>query len=175
MGKLKIISFVLLALLVSNSCLDDEVYPIIPEIQFEDFVLLKNTTTGLYDRGVLKFSFKDGDGDIGLKQADTAAPYDFNLFINLFEIINTDTVEFIPVYYNPVTQQYDTLSFNQRIPVLTPTTAQKAIKGTIEDTLDIYNYATNEPFDTIFYTVYIKDRQLHQSNTIFTPLILPNP
>lgn len=167
MVKKGILYSVILAILVVSfwGCLKDEEYPIIPEIKFEDFVLLLNTQTGIIHRGVLKFSFKDGDGDIGLRSSDTAAPYDFNLFIDYFEIQNKDTV---PIYLvDPVSG--DTSSFNARIPVLTPKGSSKAIKGEIEDTLFIYDPTSS--FDTIMFRVYIVDRALHKSNVIHTPLI----
>jgi hypothetical protein len=81
--------------LLSLSCIKEEEYPIIPEIEFENFVLLYNPLSGNIERGVLKISFKDGDGDIGLYQTDTAPPYDFNLFITYYEIQNRDTVEIL--------------------------------------------------------------------------------
>ncbi|MCB0824455.1 MAG: hypothetical protein KDC09_17285 [Bacteroidales bacterium] len=150
------------------SCNDKETYPIIPEIKFEDFVLLYNPTSGLIERGVLKISFKDGDGDIGLRQGETDPPFDYNLFITYFEIQNRDTVEVIIV--DPVSG--DTANFNARIPILTPEGNNKSIKGEIEDTLFVYN--PNSDFDTIMYNVYLVDRALHKSNVIQTPLIVRN-
>jgi hypothetical protein len=147
------------------SCLKDEEYPIIPAIEFEDFILLLNTQTGIIQRGVLRISFKDGDGDIGLYPNDTAAPYDFNLFIDYFEIQNKDTVPIFLV--DPVSG--DTSTFNARIPILTPTGSDKSIKGEIEDTLFIYD--PTSAFDTIMFRVYLVDRALHKSNIIHTPLI----
>lgn len=147
------------------SCLRDEEYPIIPEIVFEDFLLLFNTQTQIIERGVLTISFKDGDGDIGLHQTDTAAPYDFNLFIKYFEIQNKDTVEIFLVDPN----SGDTSTFNARIPILTPKGSNKSIKGEIEDTMFIYDPTSS--FDTIMFEVYLMDRALHKSNVVSTPLI----
>lgn len=148
------------------SCLQDEEYPIIPEITFENFILLFNTQTQIIERGVLKISFKDGDGDIGLYQTDTAPPYDFNLFITYYEIQNKDTVEIFLV--DPISG--DTSTFNARIPILTPKGSDKSIKGEIEDTLFIYD--PTSPYDTIMFEVYLMDRALHKSNVVKTPLIL---
>ena len=148
------------------SCNDEETYPIIPEIQYEDFVLLYNPTTGLIERGVLKISFKDGDGDIGLRQGETDPPYDYNLFITYYEIQNRDTVEVHII--DPVSG--DTANFHARVPILTPEGNNKSIKGEIEDTLFVYNPYSD--FDTIMYSVYLVDRALHKSNVIQTPLII---
>lgn len=111
------------------------------------------------EQGVLKFSFKDGDGDIGLEQYEQEPPYDYNLFITLYEIQNGDSVEIDPP-----------LTLNQRIPILTPDGNDKSIRGEIEDTLIIYD--PSSAFDTIYLELYILDRALNQSNTISTPLLL---
>ena len=164
----KVIKYLLgFTILVSISwgCLQDEEYPIIPEIVYEDFILLLNTQSGIIERGVLKFSFKDGDGDIGLHQSDVDPPYDFNLFIDYFEIQNKDTVQIFLV--DPASG--DTSTFNARIPILTPKGSDKSIKGEIEDTLFIYD--PTSAFDTIMFKVYLVDRALHKSNVIQTPLI----
>ncbi len=79
--------------------------------------------------GVLTITFKDGDGDIGLRQNEIDPPYDYNFFISLYEIKDGDSVEYIPVVYNPSTQTFDTLTFNQRIPMLTPAGPDKSISG----------------------------------------------
>lgn len=147
------------------SCLRDEEYPIIPEIVYEDFILLFNTQTQNIERGVLKISFKDGDGDIGLYDSDTAAPYDYNFFVTYYEIQNTDTVEIFLV--DPISG--DTSNFNARIPILTPKGSDKSIKGEIEDTLFIYDPTSS--YDTIMFKVYLMDRALHKSNELTTPLI----
>ena len=148
-----------ISLLLLVSCLKEEEYPIVPEIEYEEFLSLVNKETGVAEKGVLKFSFKDGDGDVGLGQGDQDPPYDYNLFISLYEIQNGDSVEIEPA-----------LTLNQRIPLLTPEGKQKAIRGEIEDTLFI-NDPTSD-YDTIFLEFYILDRALNQSNTISTPLIL---
>jgi len=164
-----LIVFVLIAV-VLGACRKAETYPIIPEIKFESYLRLYNPTLNVYDRGVLKISFTDGDGDIGLRQDQTAPPYDYNFFIDYFEIQYGDTVQVFPTIIDPGTGEIDTLTFNQRIPYLTPLGSIKSIEGDIEDTLQAYNF--NSTFDTIMFTAYIVDRALHKSNTIITPLIV---
>jgi hypothetical protein len=148
------------------SCGKEEDFPVVPEIKYESFLRLYNPNSGLFERGVLTISFTDGDGDIGLRPRDTVPPYDYNFFIDYYEIQFGDTVKVDII--DPIS--LDTLTFNQRIPMLTPGGANKSIKGEIEDTLFIYNYSS--PFDTIMFEMYIVDRALHQSNVIQTPLIL---
>lgn len=145
------------------SCQQEETYPIIPEIEFDQFVKLWNPQTMIYERGVFAISFKDGDGDIGLKDGDTVAPYDFNLFINYYEIQNGDSVRVIIS---------DSNEFNARIPILTPLGTNKSISGLIEDTLFMYNYQST--FDTIMFDAYIMDRALHKSNVVNTGWFLRN-
>lgn len=171
MLKKLITNIILVAILAASiySCEKEETYPIIPEIKFEDFLLHYNSGLNAYDKGVLTISFKDGDGDIGLKQHENDPPYDFNFFISLYEILGGDSVEYRPVVYNPSTQTFDTVTFNQRIPMLTPDGPNKSISGTIEDTL--YIFSPDYQLDTIFFKVFIRDRALHESNVITTPLM----
>ena len=158
-----------LLVLTIYSCKKQDPYPIIPEIKFEDFLLHYNPGINAYDIGVLRITFKDGDGDIGLRQNEVNPPYDFNLFISLYEIINGDSSEYLPVVYNPATQTFDTVTFNQRIPMLTPDGPDKSISGEIEDTL--YVFSPDYALDTVFFKVFIRDRALHESNTVYTPLM----
>lgn len=166
----RIIISVFLAGIVMFSCKKTEDYPVEPVIKLESFFKIYNSQQGIFDRGIMTISFTDGDGDIGLGQNDTTAPFDYNFIIRYFEIQNGDTVEEELVWYNKITQSYDTINHNARIPYLTPRGSSKAIRGEIEDTLQIYNYSSE--FDTIFFEAYIIDRALHESNTITTPLII---
>jgi hypothetical protein len=153
-----------------TSCNKGDEYPDEPLIEFMSFSKVYNSTTGIYDRGVLKLSFTDGDGNIGLTDSDTIYPYDYNLYITYFEVQNGDTVKVPLVYWDNVLQRYDTLSHNARIPMLTPAGQEKAIKGEIEDILDIYNFQSS--FDTLLFEIYVVDRSLNKSNVIITPRIV---
>ena len=159
----KLVRFLGLLVLVSaavSSCKKKEEFPVVPEIKFEEFLKLYDPSLGIYNRGILKVSFTDGDGDIGLGPDDTVPPYKYNLFIHYYEIQNGDTVRVIIT---------DSTDFYARIPMLTPSGTNKSIKGEIEDTLFMYNF--NSQFDTIMFDASILDRQLHKSNVITTPLI----
>ena len=48
------------------SCRKFEEFPIEPVIEYENFLLEYNLETGKTERGVLIFSYTDGDGDLGL-------------------------------------------------------------------------------------------------------------
>lgn len=172
-----IILFVLIASVLGfGSCKKVEKFSEIPLIEYIDFVKIYNQDLGINDRGVLKFTFEDGDGDIGLNSKDTFPPYDasskyhYNLIITYFEMQHGELTEVPILWFNPQTEQYDTLTLSARIPNLTPTGTNKAISGEIYDTLFIYNF--NSPYDTIKFEAYIIDRALHESNIISTPLII---
>lgn len=172
-----IILFVLIFVLpAAVSCRKVEKYPPIPQIQYMGFEKIYNPDLEIYDRGVLSFSFQDGDGDIGLNSTDTFPPfnassqYHYNLIITYYEMQNGVIKEVPILWYNPQTEQYDTLTLSARIPNLTPDGINKSISGEIYDTLFIYNF--NSSFDTISFDAYIFDRALNASNTISTPLIV---
>lgn len=159
-----------------GSCKKVEKFPPVPRIEYQSFTSIYNPDLEIYDRGVLQFYFEDGDGDIGLNSGDTFPPfnaaseYHYNLIITYFEMQNGELVEVPITWYNPQTEQYDTLSLSARIPNLTPQGINKAISGEIQDTLFIYNFNSN--YDTIKFDAYIIDRALNESNIISTPLIV---
>jgi hypothetical protein len=158
------------------SCRKFEDYPDIPAITYDNFIVLLNTETGITERGVLVFSYTDGDGDLGLASADTLPPYDkdgdyyYNLVIKYYEKQNGEFVEVPLLSWNNDSSYYDTLTFNSRFPVLTPESGNQAIKGVFEDTLFIYNPLSD--YDTIKFKAFIYDRALNQSNEIETGEII---
>lgn len=159
----KYLLLVFLAVLIIGSCQKEDVYPIIPEIEYDGFVKLWNPQLMIFERGVFAISFKDGDGDIGLRSNDTVAPYDFNLIINYYELQNGDSVRVVIS---------DSNEFNARVPMLTPQGSNKSISGLIEDTLFMYNYQST--FDTIMFDACLIDRALHKSNVVSTGWFLRN-
>jgi len=153
----------ILVLVVLSSCVKEEHYPIEPVLKFAGFGVIKDVN----DKdsvGVLTVSYTDGDGDIGLYDYDTLEPYRYNYYLRFFQMHNGEAVEIMPV---------DTsVSFNGRIPLLTPTGRNKNISGEISMFMDLF-YARplflNDTID-IKFEVYIKDRAMHTSNVIETPL-----
>ena len=151
-SKIFIIIFIFI---IFFACQKVEKYPDIPQIEFVDIIKIINPDN-IIDRVVLKISFTDGDGDIGLTQNDTLPPYEYNFFIKYMEKRNGEFVEIV----------FEHFSFNARIPVLTPEGRNKSIKGEIQDTI-IVN--TMSDYDTIRFETYIVDRALNESNLIITP------
>jgi len=72
----KILILLLIVGSVVFSCRKFEEFPDIPAITYDNFLVLMNTQTGITERGVLVFSYTDGDGDLGLASKDTLFPYD---------------------------------------------------------------------------------------------------
>ena len=66
--------FFLLLVLLLSTCKKKEIYPSVPSFAYKgvSFYMANDGTDSLM---VLSFTFKDGDGDIGLNQQDTNAPY----------------------------------------------------------------------------------------------------
>ena len=165
MTKFNLGSILMIALVsFLSGCIKEENYPIVPEIQLENYISVFDT--GQYAvAGILNITFTDGDGDIGLAPNqtyppyDTAGPYFYNLVITYFE---KQQGEFKQIDLNP--------PFSARIPVLNAQFPGKAIKGLISDTLDL----SLKPHvnDTIKFEAFIYDRALHKSNTVTTPEII---
>jgi hypothetical protein len=152
-----------IALTGLTSCIKEEQYPIEPVIRFERFATLQN----IYNHdslGLLTISYTDGDGDIGLYDTDTAEPYRYNYFLKFKYMKNGELLELTPA---------DTaLGFNARIPILTPAGKNKNIKGEISMELELYYAWPALESDTISFEVYIRDRALHSSNIVQTPLFI---
>lgn len=165
-----------IVMIACTSCRKFETYPLEPYIEFREFELLMNPVSGITDQGVLRVFYRDGDGNIGLEQGDTTYPFEpggsyyYNLIITYYEQQHGVFTEVPLLSWNSNTQQYDTLTFNARLPLLLPKNQKKSIKGIIENQLFIYNPLS--AFDTIQFKVKIIDRDLNISNEITTPPIV---
>jgi len=173
---LSVLSVIVLLSVIINSCKTNEVYPVIPAIEYKShyFIQNNNAKDSLI---VLIFSFKDGDGDIGLGQADTLPPFNsvtdsignpinkyyYNLYIDYFEQVNGKMQNVT----NPFSS--DTLRYSFRVQNLTPEGKHKAIRGEIEVKIEPSPYPSSR--DTVMYSLYIFDRALNESNVTVTPPI----
>ncbi|QQR85022.1 MAG: hypothetical protein IPJ76_10355 [Flavobacteriales bacterium] len=145
-----------------TSCLKTEEFPPQPSIAFKSFEQFA-------DSAVITLSFTDGDGDIGLGQDQTDAPYDTSSYY----------------YYNYYLEYFlketgtwvlkDTIG--HRIPVITPTGQNKALEGEIArrfETVQIpgfespwYSNLTDaDEGDTVRFDCLIIDRALNVSNKV---------
>jgi hypothetical protein len=159
-----LIILVFIGILSYFSCKKPEQYPPVPHIEYVNFLKIQDLQ-GIDQKGILTFSFTDGDGDIGLAPSDTFAPYNpgsqyyYDLFVTYYEKQHGDYVAVVL----PMTN-------NLRIPVVTPTGQNKSIKGDIDVEMFVNN--PTSPYDTIAYDVSIVDRALNMSNIIRTPDII---
>jgi hypothetical protein len=156
---------VLLSLLFLANCKDKIEYSIIPEINMSDRQTYTNPT-------VMIVGFTDGDGDIGLSEKDTLPPYEFDP-----DTINPD-VSSNKFYYNLLFYYYENIDgswievdllvpYFYRVPVVTPSGQNKALKGEIEVEIML---DPNRP-DSIRFEVELIDRALHVSNRLVTQTI----
>jgi hypothetical protein len=160
----KITFFLLISIVAGlTSCIKEEQYPIIPHIEFGGFATAKDIT-GKDSLGAITISYTDGDGNIGLFAWDTVEPKKYNFYLKFMELVNNELVEVKPVD--------STLTFNARIPLLTPVGRNKNIKGDITMYLELYFARQILKSDTIAFEIYIRDRDLNNSNVIETPLFL---
>lgn len=164
-----------------GTCKKKEIYPSVPSIAYEQAYFMR-ASDGTDSVMTLVFSFRDGDGDIGLDQADTLPPFQAdrdkynkarnpfynNLHVEYFEWIDTSFQQIVreldPDALPPV---YDTLRYLYRIENITPEGRHKAIRGDFE--INIYPSPHPDAKDTVMYRFYLYDRALNKSNVAETP------
>ena len=138
------------------------------EVPYIEFVRLEKVDegTGVDNQANLVVRFQDGDGDIGLNDADTTgvfskdSTYYYNFFIDYYEKQNGDWV--LVELPTPLHARIPRLSDNE----------PESIEGEITILTFINNYFSS--YDTIKLSCCLYDRALHQSNTIETPEIIVN-
>ena len=146
----KIAVFILLIVgLTIYSCKKKQKYPNEPIIEYKGFERFGN------DSAHFIISFTDGDGDIGLTQADTAAPYLSNFFTKYYQKKNGVFIEKVLGF-----------PLNFRIPILNSGKKSKSLEGEIVIKFSAPFYYPTTTKDTILYEVYIVDRALNQSNSV---------
>lgn len=171
MKKRYLIGLLLLALAVS-ACQKPVEYPIEPKIAYEGFTYLMNPDSTFSGEGLISFSYTDGDGDLGLDDADTLSPFGFNdahyynMVVDYLKCVNGEFVKTPLLSWNAQTQSYDTVSFNARFKRLRDSEEPKAISGTMDYKLTVQNPFS--PNDTVKFEIRIFDRALHESNVILT-------
>lgn len=151
-------------------CKGGEIYPIIPSIEFGNNYQYVDQASSTQMIGTV-VKFRDGDGDVGLAEGDTLAPYNsiigpnkknvnlfyYNLYIEYLRKENG-------VYKNVINDVTgDTLRENMRVMPLTPEGKFKAIRGTIEVQFEPAVYLNAG--DTVKLKYLLIDRALHLSNT----------
>ena len=133
--------------------------PIEPKISFEGITYLMDADSTLTGEVILSIGYTDGDGDLGLDDADTLYPFgpnDPHYYNLIIDYLRWDGAHFVT----------DTINFNVRFKRLLFNNEVKAISGTIDNTIMLLNPFA--PDDTIKLKAHIIDRALHESNTVET-------
>ena len=143
------------------ACKKRESFSDIPYLEFRHYELKDSVDAlgNITKLCELHIYFTDGDGDIGLFESDTIAPYDYNLFVNYFEMYN-DSLQQINV--NP--------PYHIRMPNLTPTGQNKSLKVDVKYDVNV----TYRNSDTIKFELKLFDRALNESDWVSSPLIIIN-
>jgi len=143
------------------ACKKRESFSDIPYLEFTKYELKDSVDAlgNITKLCELHIYFTDGDGDIGLFNDDTIAPYDYNLFVNYFEMHN-DSLQQINV--NP--------PYHIRMPNLTPTGQNKSLKVDVKYDVNV----TYRNSDTIKFELKLFDRALNESDWVSSSLIILN-
>ena len=158
----KILLIVLLSFFLFTSCRKKPKYPDTPVISFKSFQVYQNG-----EGARLTVEFTDGNGDIGLKQSHTLAPYSsdskyyYNLYLEYYEQVNGEMKKIdlmIPFYY--------------RTPYIEQEGKDKSMKGELAVDIVPYYYDFSSPRDTFEYSIQIVDRALNESNVVYTGKML---
>lgn len=102
------------------------------------------------DSIVIVFSFKDGDGDLGLEEGDT-----------------TNDITVIDRRLGP--PNFGDILYPYRLPFITPPGQSKQISGEVRLVIENTIRRPGLPTDTARYVIQIRDRENRFSNTIVCP------
>lgn len=130
-----------------SSCLNPPQYDVVPQI-----TLISATPLTLHQQSdslTIKFSFTDGDGDLGLSTTETGS----NVCLYDSRLANNFCYEY-------------------RIPYIEPRGTVKAISGDVSIVVPSITCIPGHVTDTLTYRIQITDRAGHVSNSITTPQII---
>jgi len=157
------IIILLLFCMVFTGCKPAERFPVDPRLEFVSLEKIDNGTP-IDEKATLKLHFTDGDGNVGLDPNDNYPPFDslyyYNFFVTYYAKRNGEFVAF-PEF-----------TFNARLPRCLETNDPEPIEGDIEYVINIRNPLITAPvIDTIKFECWLIDRDLNESNRVFTPEI----
>ena len=154
-------------------CSNQIEYSNIPAIEFKEFQLIKYNNSNRDSVLKIIISFVDGDGDLGLTQEDTIAPFNpgsvfyKNYYAYYYEKVGDTFFQVRPEDSGiPIG---DTIRYSYRFPDLRTQSNNKALKGDIEVTIGDINPVKSS---ILRFEIYIFDRALNISNKITTPAII---
>ena len=154
----KFTCFIILFCVFLGACKKPVQYPEIPEIKFVSFETLSQTN------GLLAYYFQDGNGDLGLDEADLYPPFDttsiyyYNFFCDCYEKQNGIFVKIDSTEANGVSKPF---CINARFPRLSKL-SKESINGELYHKM--VPYREESPYDTVKLVFYIVDRALNHSN-----------
>ena len=171
----KTLTILIFTVFVLAACQEKVEYPIEPKISYNGLGYVIDADSIPTGEVVVSIGYTDGDGDLGLDDADTLYPfgprdpYYYNLIIDYLKWDGNTFVETPLLSWNQQTQTFDTISFDARFKRLVFNYEVTAISGTIDYKMMVFNPLS--PNDTIKFRIHIIDRALHMSNTIETNII----
>ena len=165
-----------------SSCLSAPEYPLEPSIDFKSLTMVRNIPSGAnmteIDTLTFALDFRDGDGDLGLSDADIkVSPYSdatggfnnrsktYNYSIQPYKRIGTAPPYSYTKFVLSVEGEYD-----GTYPHLEKEGSRPApLKGTLTYALPVsVDGSAFNPGDTFRFEITIMDRALHKSNTVTT-------
>ncbi len=185
--KIKISSFFIVLVVVAISifsCKKPEQADVVPEIEYVSHEILNNELS-------FKIHFIDGDGDIGLGLGDTLPPYNEEflpgdplyvtmVYDNLTNVWVEDSSNFNG--YN-VTMKYFAMQNGEwvepqvkphmvfRLKDISPGGQDEYLAGNLTFGLGLPLLPSEFSNDTVKFSILLKDRALHYSNEVETPII----
>jgi hypothetical protein len=141
-------------------------FPAEPYLSFISLEKIDNGTP-IDDKATLKLYFTDGDGNVGLNSDENSPPFDTgsvynnNFFVKYYA---KRQGEFVP---------FPEFAFNARLPRFTSSNNLEALEGEIKYDLFVRNPLVTAPDkDTIMFECWLVDRDLNESNHVFTSEIV---
>jgi len=160
-----------------SSCLSPPEYPPIPEISFKDISTKRVVLPGgigTYDSVQVTIKFQDGDGDLGLSNADTTSPFRYKNPDGSLNRYNNNYF-FQPQIRKSNGEYQDTVidatsSYDSRFPRLPPDDRDGPKRGTLtfKQGFSGGTFSRNGRIVSVQFRVKIVDRALHESNEITT-------
>ena len=161
-------------LLTLAACVDKPKFPMTPSIEFRGF---QHITSRVQDRlgnkrvrdsVVIAVNFRDGDGDLGITEAEfTGTNGDaklkgvFNYDVRLLRKQGASYVEVLPQ-----------VTYSSFFPMLKSDGKRGPIEGTLNFSQTFYDFSNGKiRKDTLKFLIKIRDRALNESNTIETDTI----
>ena len=127
-----------------SACKKDNGFSNIPEIKLRDFYKITS------EEAVWKIGFKDGDGDVGVRNVDD--PDNFIVTIKKKKNGKDSLVQ----------------GQNYRVPIIKGVVTENGVEGEISLKID-YSLYKIVGIDSAYYSGYLVDRAGNHSNTIITP------